>query len=197
MAASRAPEEKLLASASESRLYRLGEKSLDVASRVRVEVLRGTLREFAVEADPDLTFVSAWAAENTVTSFERDPAKPGRFLVTLARGVAGGNVEMFWLLERPTGARPADASGKAGKAEEEELRLPDVGLPDFLRGETAVPAGAREISFALAVAAESLSVSTFAAVFASRAQPAERSATSEAANRVARIVTALPCGRES
>jgi hypothetical protein len=63
--------------------------------------------------------------------------------------------------------------------------------------ETAVPAGAREISCALAVAAESLSVSTFAAVFASRAQPAERRATNEAANRVARSVTELPCGQGS
>lgn len=126
VAAARAPEERLLASASESRLYRLGEKSLGVASRLRIEVLRGTLRSFSVDADPDFTVTSAWAADNTVTSFERDPGKPGRLVLTLARGVTGGSTEIFWLLER----RAAESR--------DEIALPDVGLPDFLRGETAV-----------------------------------------------------------
>lgn len=126
VAASRAPEEKLLASASESRLYRLGEKSLGIASRLRIEVLRGTLRTFAVEAAADLTVTSAWAAENTVTSFERDPDHPGRLVLTLGRGVTGGTAEVFWLLERPA------------RQDKAELPLPDIGLPDFLRGETAV-----------------------------------------------------------
>lgn len=130
VAAARAPEERLVASASESRLYRLGEKSLGVASRVRIEVLRGTLRSFSVEADPDLTVTSAWAAGNTVTSFERDPNRPGRFVLTLARGVTGGPAEVFWLLERERVWAPRDAP--------REIALPDVVLPDFLRGETAV-----------------------------------------------------------
>ena len=79
-----------------------------------------------MEADPDFTVTSAWAADNTVTSFERDPAKPGRLVLTLARGVTGGSAEVFWLLERP-----APESRDA-------IVLPDVVLPDFLRGETAV-----------------------------------------------------------
>lgn len=128
--AARAPEEKLLASVSESRLYRLGEKSLGVASRLRIEVLRGTLRSFAVEADPDFTVTSAWAAGNTVTSFERDANRQSRLVLTLGRGVSGGAAEIFWLLER----RVPDEK----PAREASLSLPDVGLPDFLRGETAV-----------------------------------------------------------
>jgi hypothetical protein len=128
VAAARAPEEKLIASASESRLYRLGEKSLGVASRVRIEVLRGTLHSFSVDADPDLTVTSAWAAGNTVTSFERDSNRPGRFVLTLARGVTGGSAEVFWLLERDGKTRDS----------QREIALPEIGLPDFLRGETAV-----------------------------------------------------------
>ncbi len=126
VAEARAPEENLLASASESRLYRLGEKSLGVASRLRIEVLRGTLKTFAVEASPELTVTSAWAAGNTVTSFERDPERPGRLVLTLERGVMGGTVEVFFLLEKPA------------RAEAGALMLPEIGLPDFLRGENAV-----------------------------------------------------------
>ena len=123
-----------------------------MASRVRIEVLRGTLRSFTVEADPDFTVTSAWAAENTVTSFERDPSRPGRLVLTLARGVTGGPAEVFWLLERKIledrnpavsgspasqGSQPSPAS-TASPASPVPLVLPDIGLPDFLRGETAV-----------------------------------------------------------
>lgn len=126
VAEARAPEEKLLASASESRLYRLGEKSLGIASRLRIEVLRGTLRAFTVEAPAGLAVMSAWASGNTVTSFERDPEKPGRLVLVLERGISGGATEVFFLLEQPL------------RAETGVVALPEIGLPDFLRGEIAV-----------------------------------------------------------
>jgi hypothetical protein len=126
VAATRAPEEKLLAQAAESRLYRIGEKTLGLASRLRIEVLRGTLRRFAVDAPADFRVVSVWAAGNTVTSFESDPSSPGRLILTLERGVESGATEIFFLLERQE------------RIESGELRLPEIELPDFLRGETAV-----------------------------------------------------------
>ena len=61
-----------------------------------------------------------------MTSFERDPSHPGRLTLTLGRGVTGGTAEVFWLLERPA----VPDSG--------EIRMPEIGLPDFLRGETTV-----------------------------------------------------------
>src|SRR5262249_4834566 len=89
-AAAPAPDGKPLASASESRLYRIGEKTVGLASRLRIEVLRGTLRSFAVEAPGDFRIVSAWATGNTVTSFQPDPSRAGRLILTLERGVASG-----------------------------------------------------------------------------------------------------------
>lgn len=126
VAASESPEEKLLASATESRLYRIDEKSLAIVSRLRVEVLRGTLREFTVEAPPEFRVVSAIASANTVTSFEPASDGPGRLTLRLGHGVTSGTEEVLWVLRRETPL----VNG--------ELRLPEIGLPDFLRGETAV-----------------------------------------------------------